>query len=93
MTSNPEPTTAPYITCREVLDFIMAYLEGELTPTERHEFERHLGVCPSCVNYLDSYKATIKIGKAAIQKLDAPAAGSFPEGLIRAIREARLKGD
>jgi anti-sigma factor RsiW len=86
------PSRKPYITCREVLDFIMAYLDGELTPDQKHEFERHLGVCPSCVNYLDSYKATIKLGKAAMEKPDEPATGSVPEGLIRAIREARLKG-
>lgn len=95
MTSPPtpqKPTNTPYITCREVLDFIMAYLDGELTPDQRHEFERHLGVCPSCVNYLNSYKATVKLGKAAMQNLDEPATGSMPEGLIRAIREARLKG-
>ena len=79
------------MTCREVLDFVMAYLDGELTPDQRYEFERHLGVCPSCVNYLESYKATVRMGKAAMQDLDQPAAGSVPEGLIRAIREARLK--
>ena len=31
MTRPPKPTNTPYITCREVLDFIMAYLDGELT--------------------------------------------------------------
>jgi anti-sigma factor RsiW len=94
--TSPPPTpdkhaSTPYITCREVLDFTMAYLDGELTPAQRHEFERHLGVCPSCVNYLESYRATIKVGKTAMQNLDEPATGSVPEGLIRAIREARLK--
>lgn len=87
----PKPARKPYITCREALDFIMAYLDGELTPDQRHEFERHLGVCPSCVNYLNSYKATVTLGKAAMQHLDEPATGSVPEGLIRAIREARVK--
>lgn len=92
MTSPHQTTNTRFLTCREVLDFVMAYLEGELTPQHRHEFERHLSVCPSCVNYLDSYKATIKLGKAAMQNLDEPATGSVPEGLIRAVREARQKG-
>lgn len=78
----------PYITCREVLDFLMAYLDGELTPEQLHEFERHLRVCPSCVNYLESYKETIRLGKAAMQDLDAPPDASVPEGLVRAIRQA-----
>lgn len=95
MTSHQHPqhsSHTPCITCREVLDFIMAYLDGELTPDQKHEFERHLGVCPSCVNYLNSYKATVTLGKAAMQNPDEPATGTVPEGLVRAIREARLKG-
>ena len=93
MTSPPTPTGTPYISCRDVFDFIMAYLDGELTPAQRHEFERHLGVCPSCVNYLDSYQATVKLGKSAMQNLDELATESVPEGLLQAIREARLKGE
>lgn len=95
MTSRPNPPKHEHtseITCREVLDFIMAYLDGDLTPAQHREFEHHLGICPSCVNYLDSYKATVKLGKAAMQSSDEPATGSMPDGLIRAIRAARLKG-
>ena len=82
----------PYITCREQLDFVMAYLDGELTPEQRLQFERHLSVCPSCVNYLTSYQATVELGKAAMQNPDGPAPEPLPEELIRAIREARSKG-
>ena len=92
MTSPPAPKAPkPYMTCKEVIDFIMAYLDAELSPEQRHEFERHLKVCPSCVNYLESYKTTVSMGKAAMQDPDEPATGTVPEGLIRAIREARLK--
>lgn len=83
---------APHITCREVLDFVMAYLDDELSAEQRQEFERHLGVCPSCVNYLDTYKTTILLGKDALCAPDAPALDSIPEALVRAVREARLKG-
>lgn len=81
----------PYITCRELLDFIMAYLDDELTPDQKHEFERHLGVCPSCVNYLETYKTAVRLGKSLGHQPDEPATGNVPEGLIKAIREARLK--
>jgi anti-sigma factor RsiW len=77
------------LTCREVLDFLMAYLDAELSADQKHEFERHLKVCPSCVNYLESYKETIRLGKASMQDLDSTAQGVVPEGLIRAIRQAR----
>ena len=84
-------TTAakPYMTCREVLDFLMAYLDGELTREQEYEFERHMAVCPSCVNYLSSYKQTVRMGKAAFTNLDDSAAESVPDGLLAAIRKAR----
>ena len=95
MSPLPPPSAAsaqkPYITCREVLDFVMAYLDSELTPEQRHEFERHLGVCPSCVNYLDTYKSTVMLGRCAMKHLEGPAGGTIPEGLIKAVREARSK--
>ena len=80
-----------YITCRELIDFIADYLDGSLSRETRHEFERHLGVCPSCVAYLEGYKQTIKLGKIALHPSDDPASGVVPNGLIRAIRAVRTK--
>lgn len=82
-------THHPYITCRELIDFIADYLEGELPEAERHEFERHLKVCPSCVAYLESYRRTVSLGKEALTASDQPASGQVPEGLLKAIRSAR----
>ncbi|MBL0926664.1 MAG: zf-HC2 domain-containing protein [Phycisphaerales bacterium] len=90
---NPAESTPPYLTCREVLDFLMGFLDGELTEPQREAFARHLAVCPSCVNYVAGYRTTVRATKAAtlppgVSGSD-PAAGVVPEGLIRAIREAR----
>jgi anti-sigma factor RsiW len=80
----------PYITCRELIDFIADYLDDTLPPASRHEFERHLSVCPSCVAYLQGYKEAIRLGRAALMKSDEPA--DVPESLVLAIRAARAKG-
>lgn len=82
---NGDATTM--LTCRQVLDFVMAYLDGELDAGARREFERHLRVCPSCVNYLESYRQTVRLGKDAGN--DSAAEGEFPSGLLRAIQAAR----
>ncbi len=99
MSQQPPGTTSesagarkPYITCREVVEFVMAYLDGDLTEEQRHEFERHMGVCPSCVNYLDTYKSTIMLGKSAARDEGSAVCGDIPDALIRAVRAARLKG-
>jgi len=91
-TPTPGPGRGEYLTCREMLDFVMAYLDGELPAEQRREFDRHLGVCPSCVNYLKSYEATVRMGKVSMGNPDAPASGTVPEWMVRAVREARVKG-
>ncbi len=81
----------PFITCRELIDFLMDYLDGTLPPGRRQEFERHLGVCPSCIAYLESYESTIRLGKSALAPSEESAAGKAPESLLRAIKAALPK--
>lgn len=79
------------MTCRQLIDFILDYVEGTLPEPQRQEFERHLAACPSCVAYLDGYRRTIELGRAALAA-GAPAESPAPERLIEAVRAARLKG-
>jgi len=72
-----------YITCRQLIDFLGDYVEGELPPPDRHELERHLAVCPSCLAYLDSYVMTRQLGRAALR--DEAGAAQVPEELVRRI--------
>jgi anti-sigma factor RsiW len=75
------------LTCRQIIDFVQAFLEGELPPRERTIFELHLKICPDCTNYLDSYRATQRISKLA-----AEAEGEMkpiPDELVQAILAAR----
>lgn len=78
------------MTCREVAEFLMRYLDGELSPAERAEFERHLAVCAACVSYLDSYRKTVEVERLA-HAGDRDATERVPEGLVRAILEARKR--
>jgi anti-sigma factor RsiW len=82
---------SPYITCRQLIDFIADYLDGTLALDQRFEFERHLSVCPSCVAYLDGYRKVVALGRATAAANDDPATGAFPEGLVQAVRAARKK--
>lgn len=82
-------TQAPSITCREFIEFLHLYLDGELSPDRVAEFERHLSVCDSCVAYLATYKTTIALGKAACEDLDGPVGAEVPADLVAAILSAR----
>ncbi len=49
------------MTCREILDFLFDYLDGNLSAAQRAMFEEHFAVCPSCVAYLHNYRQTMKL--------------------------------
>lgn len=77
------------MTCREVIDFLMAYVDGELAADVRSEFERHLAVCQPCVDYLASYRRTLELERQAFPPRDQETAPPIPEDLIRAILASR----
>ena len=77
------------MTCREVIDFLLEYLSGELSASERAEFEQHLTECPDCAAYLKSYEQTIKLGKAVFADPEAPVPQDVPEELVQAILASR----
>ena len=81
------------MTCRELIDFIMEYLDGELPQEQRSVFEEHLKLCPPCLEYLESYKETVRLGKECLTcEDDAPLPDGVPDRLLEAIRKARREG-
>ena len=77
------------LTCRQLIDFIMRYLDGELPADQRVEFDRHMAACPSCVDYLTTYEKTIALTRTCSG--DA-LPEDVPETLVQAILAARKKG-
>jgi anti-sigma factor RsiW len=80
--------STPYITCEELIAFIVDYCEGTLPAAAAHEFERHLAVCPSCIAYLAGYEQVIAMAKSTRGPELEPE--PVPEALVEAIRKARL---
>jgi len=79
------------LSCRELIEFLAAYLDGELAPEERAAFEVHLSVCPYCVDYLATYRRTIHLGKQALAA-EAKLLEEVPAELVGAILAARSRG-
>jgi anti-sigma factor (TIGR02949 family) len=77
------------LTCRELTEFLLAYLDGELPEAQRREFERHLEACPACVHYTETYRETVRLGKQCCASDALPA--DVPEALVRAILAARRR--
>ncbi len=48
-------------TCRQViLDLLVEYEDGTMLEPDRSDFERHIEMCPPCVRFLTTYRATGK---------------------------------
>lgn len=79
------------ITCKDFADFIGRYLDGELSEAESREFAAHMGVCPSCIDYMESIKTTRDCCRCICDDPEAEVPADVPEELIQAILKARKK--
>jgi len=79
------------LTCKQLMDFLMAYLDGELPDDQRAVFEEHLAICTQCVDYLDTYKKTVELAAGAWCD-DDELPGDVPEDLVQAILAPRRRG-
>lgn len=77
------------MSCREFVDFLMEYLDGELPAESKSVFEAHLEKCPPCGAYLHNYEATVRM---AADMADCEEQGELPEApeaLVQAVLRAR----
>jgi len=89
---SPDPG-ADALTCRDVIEFLRAYLDGELPSELRRRFEDHVDACPPCLHYLDSYRQTVLLAAEAFEaEPDEAAPEEIPEELVRAVLALRLRG-
>lgn len=76
------------MTCRELHELLMSYLDGELPAERRSAFESHLSGCPSCVAYVETYRKAPEAARRALAPGNEKEREA-PEGLVRAILAAR----
>jgi hypothetical protein len=70
----------PDHTCKDEAALIADYLAGRLNPTVLAAFEKHLGQCPDCTAFLNTYKKTIDATKSFLkcQLLNIPPKLKLP---------------
>jgi anti-sigma factor RsiW len=72
------------LTCAQIVDFLMAYLDGELPAQQRAAFGEHLAVCPACRAFMKTYETTVRLERSAPGPIPP-----VPPELIAAILLAR----
>ena len=76
------------MTCREVTDFLMDYVDRTLAADSRAVFDHHLSICPACRDYLQSYKTTVGLERQALCEAETGLADP-PAELVAAILASR----
>ncbi len=52
--------------CRECVELLQDFLEGDMPDEDRKHLEEHLAACPPCVEFLRTYRATPQICRKAL---------------------------
>jgi anti-sigma factor RsiW len=81
------------MTCREFVDFLMEYLDGELPAESKSVFETHLEKCPPCGAYLHNYEQTVRMAADMVDCEEQDALPEAPEALVQAVLRARKAAD
>ena len=74
-----------HLSCRKVEEFLMAYLDKELSFFTRLRFGFHILICSDCSRYMQEYKNTIALGKQLFNSPDEVATGKVPDEILNAI--------
>ena len=77
------------MTCRDFVDFLLAYQAGELSQKEQAVFDQHMVDCPPCEEFLKTYMTTLELERDAFCDCKDVKAEPVPDALVNAILAAR----
>ena len=60
------------ICCKECLELLQGYLEGDLDSNTQEALDEHFGDCPPCISFLKTYKTTSKVCRDNFKTTDIP---------------------
>lgn len=57
---------SPIQHCKDCVDLLGEYIEGTLSPERSKALEEHLSLCPPCITFVRTYRATRKLCRSAL---------------------------
>jgi anti-sigma factor RsiW len=54
------------ISCHQIVEYCLDYIEGDLPEDEQLRFRRHLGQCPDCVTFFETYRRTPEVSREVL---------------------------
>lgn len=76
-------------TCKDSINLLLDFLDGELTPEDTQHLREHLQGCSPCVDFLRTYRATPGLCKRALaQKMPQEMSTKLTDFLRSKIKSA-----
>ena len=76
------------LNCKESIDLLLSYLDGELPENEARALEEHLSLCPPCIEFVRGYQQTPGLcRKALARKMPEELAGKLNDFLRARIKQ------
>jgi hypothetical protein len=80
------PADDKVINCQQLIDYCLDYIEGYLPEDEQVHFRRHLGQCPDCVTFFETYRRTPEVSRGAIGTIMPPSVKESVRAFLRVRR-------
>ena len=81
-------TATGVLSCREIVELVTDYLEGDLDADTTTALEAHLDLCPGCGRYVEQIRETVTtLGNISSDNLSTEAQA----GLLEAFRAFRRR--
>lgn len=74
------------INCQQLVEYCLDYIEGDLPDEEQIRFRRHLGQCPDCVTFFETYRRTPEVSRGV---LGTSIPASVKESVLSFLRTRR----
>ena len=76
-------TAMQVFSCREIVELVTDYLEGDLDVDTATALEAHLEVCPGCTRYVEQIRETITtLGEVSSDNLSTEAQAGLLEAFL-----------
>lgn len=74
----------PMLQCRDIVELLLEYLDGELDHATAEALEAHLADCQECTAFLNTYRGTVRMTRRLREEI-LPAA--LRERLLTFLRQ------
>ena len=76
-------TAMRVLSCREIVELVTDYLEGDLDADVTSALETHLDVCPGCARYVEQIRETVAtLGEVSSDNLSTEAQAGLLEAFL-----------